>query len=95
MELIDVVMKLVGPVDPVGETHTDDKRLDNLIVLRDLTRELLYRIESVAEASGGHMASVKVAKDCAASFLTDVRTAGVEGGYVETVCTKDADDQKS
>lgn len=77
MELIDVVMKLVGPVDPVGETHTDDKRLDNLIVLRDLTRKLLDRIESVAEASDGHMASVKAAKDCASAFLADVRAAGV------------------
>lgn len=78
MNLIDVVMKLVGPVDPVGETHTDNRRLDNLIVLRDLTRELLGRIEAVAEAGGGHMASVKAAKDCAASFLADVR--GVQEG---------------
>lgn len=77
MELIDVVMKLVGPVDPVGETHTDDKRLDNLVVLRDLTRKLLDRIDAVAETSGGHMASVKAAKDCASAFLADVRAAGV------------------
>lgn len=81
MELVDIVMKLTGPVDPVGDTHIDGKRLNNLLALRDLTRELLDRIEAVAEASDGHMASIKAAKDCASAFLADVRgrPCGVEG----------------
>jgi hypothetical protein len=30
MELHDLVMRIIGPVMPVGETHVDDSRLENL-----------------------------------------------------------------
>jgi hypothetical protein len=44
----EVVVKLVGPVYPIGETNTDDKRFDNLVVLCDLTNELITLIDGVA-----------------------------------------------
>lgn len=77
MDMIDVVMRLNGPIDPVGESHTDQRRLENLEALCDLTSLLLDRIEAVAEAYGDHMASVKAAKDHAAAFLSSTR--GVAG----------------
>lgn len=48
MELFDVVMKLTGSIEPVGETHTDDKRFVNLQVLLKLMRELHIEVERVA-----------------------------------------------
>lgn len=44
MELIDMVRKLIGPIDPVGETHTDGERFENLKVHCDLVGELMRDI---------------------------------------------------
>lgn len=45
MELKDVVMKLVDEISPVGETYTDEKRLDNLKVLCSLIYDLVIEID--------------------------------------------------
>ena len=47
MELIDIVMKLNGAILPVGETHTDEKRLENLITAEELLMELIEKIDDV------------------------------------------------
>jgi hypothetical protein len=72
MDLFDVVFKLNGPVEPVGDSGVDAQRLANLRSLCNLTAELLECIASVADASDDHMASVKAAKDVAAKFMTDL-----------------------
>jgi hypothetical protein len=48
MELKDIVMKLVGPVSPIGETNEDNQRYENLKVLCDLTDDLIAAIDKVA-----------------------------------------------
>ena len=48
MDLYDIVMKLVGPVDPVGSSEIDRERMENLKVLLDLTDQLLSAIDLVA-----------------------------------------------
>jgi hypothetical protein len=48
MELKDVVMKLIGNIEPVGSTDIDEKRFENLVQLCDLTEELIFEIEKVA-----------------------------------------------
>ena len=71
MELYDVVMKLTGPVMPVGDSRQDEERLKNLVELCDLVDRLHTEIDEVASMRGwDHMASVKKAKDYAGSFLT-------------------------
>jgi phage-related minor tail protein len=75
MDIFDVVMRLNGPIDPVGDSGIDRTRLENLQALCDLTGQLFDSITAVAEAGGGHMASIKAAKDCAAKFITS--TTGV------------------
>ncbi len=47
MDIYEVVMKLAGQVEPVGETHTDDKRYENLQQLTALTEQLLTDICSI------------------------------------------------
>ena len=48
MELYDIVMKLTGPVDPVGSSETDRERMENLKVLLALTDRLLTEIDRIA-----------------------------------------------
>ncbi len=49
MEIADVVMKLVGNIEPIGETHVDEKRLENLKALTSLVDGLLHDICIVAQ----------------------------------------------
>ncbi len=44
MNIYEVVKKLTGEVEPVGETHLDDKRYGNLKQLTELTEQLLVDI---------------------------------------------------
>ena len=53
MEIKDVVLKLIGPVDPVGETSADEKRFKNLIELCELTEQLVCIIDEVAYQNKG------------------------------------------
>ncbi len=49
MEIADVVMKLIGNIEPVGETHTDVGRFENLKALTALVDELLANIYNVSK----------------------------------------------
>lgn len=68
MELIDVVRKLVGPIDPVGATHVDGERFDNLKTMTDLVDRLLGDIDRVAAYKNSHEFSVKRAGEHASKF---------------------------
>lgn len=48
MDIYDVVKKLVGNINPVGETNTDNQRFDNLQVMVDLLDKLLVDVGDVA-----------------------------------------------
>lgn len=43
----DIVYKLVGKIDPVGESHIDEERYDNLEKMIELVDKLIYDIDSV------------------------------------------------
>ena len=72
MELFDVVMKLVGPVDAVGETYGDKRRLENLKKLTVLVDKLLLEINEAAQDYEREEASVRAIGQYARSFLVDV-----------------------
>jgi len=48
MTVEGVVMRLVGPIDPIGESDTDYKRLNNLKELVGVVNGLLKRVDEVA-----------------------------------------------
>lgn len=50
MELIDVVRKLIGPVNPIGESNTDEERFENLKTLTELVDFLVGDIDQVLTA---------------------------------------------
>lgn len=66
----EVICKLVGPIDPVGETHTDNKRLENL---KTMTRVLDHLLDDVLWVSAHHadskLCSMKESGQLAQKFL--------------------------
>lgn len=69
MSMEEVVMKLVGPVDPVGETREDDVRYNNLLSLLGLTESLIAKIEQVGNQSDRFEYSISRAGKQAKKFL--------------------------
>ena len=70
MELNEIVMKLIGPVNPVGETRTDDERFENLKQLCELVDSLVVIIDKVTPNERRHEFSMKRAGEYASNFLT-------------------------
>ena len=75
MELEDIVMKLVGPVEAVGETHKDVQRLQNIKVLTELVDRLMFRIANAAMDAERPEASMKAIGKHARAFLQDMRSS--------------------
>lgn len=66
----EIVMKLIGPIRPVGESNEDEKRFENLKQLCELVDNLVYQISEMAyDNKGDRQASVKRAVDYAQSFM--------------------------
>ena len=75
MKLFDVVMKLVGPIHPIGKTEVDAERYVNLVNLIELTDGLLGRIEMVTHNADRVEASMKMAGKRAKEFMDAVKEA--------------------
>jgi len=69
MEIKDVVMKLIGPVEPVGETNTDNARFEHLNELCGLVEDLVSEINRVCPNKDSYEYSVKRAGEYAYNFL--------------------------
>ena len=73
IEIYDVVKKLIGKIRPVGETNTDNKRLENLKEMTELVDKLLIDIDKVAcQYKDSHEYSVKQASEFAVKFLDKI-----------------------
>ncbi len=49
MEMIEIVEKLIGKIETIGETNTDEKRFENLKEFGNLTEIMLSKLHSVAK----------------------------------------------
>jgi len=74
MELDEIVLRLVGPVRPVGESGADNQRLKNIYILTKLVDELLGEISMVAVCSDRQEASMRIIGEHARDFLADVKS---------------------
>jgi hypothetical protein len=72
MELKEIVMRLVGAVEPVGKSRTDEVRLENLKALCALTESLVCIIDDVAMNQSRHEHSMKVAGEYALKFFDNL-----------------------
>lgn len=71
--MIDIVKKLVGNIKPIGETNTDNERLQNLKEMCELTRNLLEEIDSVCKSfPNNHEFSIKRNCKYGNDFLVEV-----------------------
>ena len=75
MELIDITRKLTGRINPIGETHTDNIRYENLNTTIELVEYLLIAINIVASNKDRPEYSMNRAGKCAAKFLSNVGSA--------------------
>ena len=74
--IYEVIKKLIGNINPVGETHTDDERFENLKIMCNITDRLLIDIDDMAyRNSGMHQYSIKRAVTHAIDFY---KTIGIE-----------------
>lgn len=73
MKLHEIVMKLVGPVTPIGETQEDGRRLENMRVLTELVDRLLFVINAASHNADRTEASMKVIGVHARDFMKAVK----------------------
>jgi len=72
--IIEVINKLVGEINPIGETNIDNQRYDNLIMLCTITNELLHKIFDVSiENKDRSEFSMKRAGRYAETFLNSLK----------------------
>lgn len=79
MYLIDVVKKLVGPIEPIGDSGADKERLSNLQAMTALIDGLLAEVSRVGvDNAGSYEHSVKHAGKFANDFIAYVGREIVE-----------------
>lgn len=69
----DVVKKLVGEINPIGESNTDRQRLENLKAMTELVEKLLADIDDLAyNYKNRKESSVEIACEFANKFLDKI-----------------------
>lgn len=72
LELKEIVMSLIGNINPIGQANTDNDRFENLKDLCELVDDLVCKIDDVYyKNKDSHEFSVKRASDYANKFLTE------------------------
>jgi hypothetical protein len=72
MTYYDIIKKLIGEIKPVGETNTDNIRLNNLIETIIIVEKLLFDISKIANCRNNHQYSMKKAGEKAYNFLKSI-----------------------
>jgi len=75
MELQDIVRKLVGPIEAVGETNADERRLANLKQMTELVDRLLFDIHGAAASKTRPEASMRAIGEYASKYLQEIKEA--------------------
>jgi len=76
MDYTAIVKKLIGNIEPVGETRADEKGFQNLIEMCKLVNELVVEIDYVATHNKDRQEySMKVIEEYAGRFLS--KTLGI------------------
>jgi hypothetical protein len=70
-----IVYKLIGPIEPVGETREDNIRFENLKQMTALVEKLLTDISRVCGYTNRHEASMSRAGKYADQFMAQIQEA--------------------
>lgn len=70
IDVYEVVKKLVGPIDPIGCSGTDEQRLKNLLELTNCVDRLIWDIHEILRRNKDHYEAsrLKAADHCAKFF---------------------------
>ena len=71
----DMVMRVVGPIEPTGEHYTDKERLQNLENLLELVDRLVFNIDQLRVFADRPEASIALIGKRARSFMEDLSDA--------------------
>ena len=72
MEIYEIVTKLIGKINPIGETNTDNERFENLKVMCDLVEKLIVDIDTVGYSNrNAYEFSKKRAAEYSEKFITE------------------------
>lgn len=80
MNVYDVATKLIGSIEPVGETYTDNERYANLKEMCNMVDLLVSDIEAIAMNKGRYEYSMKRAGIYADQFLKRLREQEDDNG---------------
>lgn len=69
IDVYEVVRRLIGRIEPIGETRTDDERFENLKEMCDLVDKLLIDIGCLHYYKNNHQFSMKRAYEYASEFI--------------------------
>ena len=72
MDYYEIIVKLIGPIEPVGETSTDNDRLENLIEMASIVNRLIGDIDKLIPYKNRTEYSIKQAGEYADNFLTSI-----------------------
>ena len=70
--LYPVVKRLLGQIDPVGSTHVDEIRLENLNDTIDLIERLFHDVYQVSKQSNRMEHSISLAGKKANTFIKNI-----------------------
>lgn len=71
--IFDITKRLLGSIEPYGDTSIDKDRLDNLIQTIELTEKLIDEIILVARYKGDALFSRNKMGTTADTFISDLR----------------------
>lgn len=76
-EIFNVIMKLTGEVEPVGDTAKDNHRMDNMRVFIEVFDKMHFVIDNVA-----YRYKDQIAQDATQQWLTGFLTEGLAKGII-------------
>lgn len=72
MDIYEIVTKLVGRINPVGEANIDNERFENLKVMCELVEKLVVDIDTVGYSNkNAYEFSKKRAAEYSKKFITE------------------------
>jgi hypothetical protein len=73
MDHYEIVNKLIGPIEPVGESHIDTSRWANLCDLIILIERLMDDLLNIAQRNNAQEHSIKAIADSAYNYLISLK----------------------
>lgn len=69
----EIVQKLIGDIEPVGETHVDEYRYKNLKAMTELLDALIFEVWKVSGYKGQYSYSMRKSGEFADKWLQETK----------------------